>query len=360
MIMGSAEIGSPRRGFRGTLVGMDIAITPLDPADESAAREAIAVLSAAQAVDLRDFPPFCAPGFLGGLRAPWPGQRTEHALARVDGQVVGHVEIGLPIIDNLENSDVGITVHPDHRRRGIGRRLFEHAVAVAKDSDRKRMLAMVPEAFPGRPPLGAAGNAFAASVGAKSALIEVRRRLDLASIDAEAQAAMLRDAYAKADGDSLVRWAGLVADEYIDDIAYLDGRLVQDAPMGEVEWEPEQHDAARVRAADEARRARGMRVYHTAARHDASGHLVAWTAIGFDATSPWHAWQHITIVEPKHRGHRLGALVKIENLRHVRRQEPALTTVDTWNAAVNDHMISINEAMGFRPAEQWHNYQLTL
>jgi GNAT superfamily N-acetyltransferase len=339
---------------------MDIAITPLDGADEAAAHEAIAVLSAAQAVDLPDFPPVCPQRFLGNLRVPWPGQRTEHALARVDGRAVGYANVGLPIVDNLENSDVDITVHPDHRGRGVGRRLFEHAVAVARHNGRKRMLAMVPEAFSGRPPLGVAGNAFAASVGAKSALIEVRRRLDVGSIDADAQAILLRDGYAKADGYSIVRWEGPVSGEYIDDIAYLDGRLLQDAPLGEVEWEPEQHDAVRVRAADAARQARGLRTYHTAARHDASGHLVAWTAIGFEATSPWHAWQQITIVEPKHRGHRLGAIVKIENLRHVQAHEPALTTVDTWNAAVNDHMISINEAMGFRTAEQWHNYQLTL
>ena len=34
--------------------------------------------------------------------------------------------------------------------------------------------------------------------------------------------------------------------------------------------------------------------------------------------------------------------------------------MDTWNAAVNDHMISINEAMGFRPVDGWNNFQLNL
>ena len=339
---------------------MDIAISWLDPADEATAHEAMALQSAAQAVDLPDFPPVCPEFFIGNLRVPWPGQRTEFWLARVDGELVALAELGLPILDNLENSDLSLTVHPEHRRRGVGRALFDHGVSVAQGDGRKRMLSSVPEALPGRPDHGQAGRAFAESVGAKSALIEVRRRLDVTALDEAALDTLLRDGYAKAAGYTIVRWIGPVSDDDVDDIGYLDGRLLTDAPMGDVQWEPEQMDRARIRAGDEAREARGLRLYHTAARDEASGHLVAWTTIAFDATTPWHAWQFITIVEPKHRGHRLGAIVKVENLRHVLAHEPALTTVDTWNASVNDHMISINEAMGFRPAEQWHNYQLNL
>jgi hypothetical protein len=31
--------------------------------------------------------------------------------------------------------------------------------------------------------------------------------------------------------------------------------------------------------------------------------------------------------------------------------------IDTWNAAVNDHMIAINEAIGYRPVDGWINWQ---
>lgn len=70
-----------------------------------------------------------------------------------------------------------------------------------------------------------------------------------------------------------------------------------------------------------------------------------------------HAWQHITIVDPAHRGHRLGMWVKLANLRYTRGEEPALRNIDTWNAATNSHMIAINEALGFRAVEGWAEYQ---
>ncbi|MCW2641807.1 MAG: family N-acetyltransferase [Dactylosporangium sp.] len=60
---------------------------------------------------------------------------------------------------------------------------------------------------------------------------------------------------------------------------------------------------------------------------------------------------------PPHRGHRLGTIVKIANLRHAMAGEPALRVINTWNAAVNDHMISINEALGFRPVDALVNWQ---
>ena len=82
--------------------------------------------------------------------------------------------------------------------------------------------------------------------------------------------------------------------------------------------------------------------------------------IDVGATPDWHAFQQITIVDPDHRGHRLGTIAKIENLRYAMSHEPALRIIDTWNAAVNDHMISINEAIGFRPVDSWNNWQLTL
>ena len=37
---------------------------------------------------------------------------------------------------------------------------------------------------------------------------------------------------------------------------------------------------------------------------------------------------------------------------------PGLRAIDTWNAAVNAHMIVINERMGFRPVDLWHNWQV--
>jgi GNAT superfamily N-acetyltransferase len=59
--------------------------------------------------------------------------------------------------------------------------------------------------------------------------------------------------------------------------------------------------------------------------------------------------QFDTIVLPEHRGHRLGMLVKAANLLQVRRAAPTATSIVTWNAAENRHMLAVNEALGFYP-----------
>jgi hypothetical protein len=49
--------------------------------------------------------------------------------------------------------------------------------------------------------------------------------------------------------------------------------------------------------------------------------------------------------------HRLGLAVKAVNLRAVQTARSDLRRVITQNAETNDHMVSINDRMGFRPVE---------
>jgi GNAT superfamily N-acetyltransferase len=340
---------------------MDIAVTPLDIADDVAVEQAYEIMSACVVADLPDFPPFCHQRFVGGLRHPMPGDGSRYALANLDRRPVGYLHLELPQLENTDNASVDISVLPEHRRKGVGRALYEHSLREIRELGRKRINGMTVTTLPGAPAQPeTAGSAFALALGAKSALVDVRRRLDVRTLDQGQLDELLAAGWARAAGYSLVRWSGPTPEEYLDDIAYLDGRLIQDAPMGELEWEPQQVDGARVRGFEAGLAVRGRRNYHTALRHDATGRLVAWTTLDFGATAPWHAYQQITIVDPDHRGHRLGIIAKIENLRYALTHEPGLRVVDTWNAAVNDHMISINELIGFRPVDAWHNWQLTI
>ena len=61
------------------------------------------------------------------------------------------------------------------------------------------------------------------------------------------------------------------------------------------------------------------------------------------------AIQEDTVVIAAHRGHRLGMWLKTANLRRLAQAWPAVRRVHTWNADENDHMRSINVALGFRP-----------
>jgi GNAT superfamily N-acetyltransferase len=339
---------------------MGITIAPFDGTDPAAVDEAYRVGVAVQAADLPDFPPVCRQRFDAAVHHPMPGNARHWALARLDGVAAGYLGLDLPQLDNTDNASVELFVHPEHRRRGVGRALHSYLVRMLREQGRKRVMGMAVSALPGGVDRPEAGGAFAAATGARPVLAEVRRRLHTDRLDRAALAALAADARAHAAGYRTVHWTGDTPEEYAADVAYLDGRLMADAPLGDLEWEPEQVDVARLRGTERALAARGRRRYHHAAVHEATGRVVAWTLLDLGPSVDWHAYQQITIVDPAHRGHRLGLLTKAENLRRVLDREPALRVIDTWNAAENSHMVAINEQLGFRPVDAWTDWQLTL
>ncbi|MEU9516286.1 GNAT family N-acetyltransferase [Micromonospora sp. NPDC048169] len=339
---------------------MTLTVTPLDPDDRQTLDAAYRIACAAQAVDEPDLPPICRRRFEALLSHPMPGIEGRWLVARLNGLPVGWLRLHLHTIENTENATVELTVDPAYRRRGIGRVLHEHGVRLLREHGGKRLVGSTTAALPGEEDRVFPGAAFAAALGAKPALADVRRRLDVTGLDRDRLAALLAEARAAATGYRPVRWRDHTPEEYVADVAYLQGRLLLDAPMGELDWEPEQVDAARVRDAERALDARGVRRYNTGVVHEATGRLVGWTQLGLDAGSTDHAWQEITLVDPDHRGHRLGLLCKAGNLAYALAHEPALRAVDTWNAAANRHMIAINERLGFRPAAGSVDWQLTI
>ncbi len=66
-----------------------------------------------------------------------------------------------------------------------------------------------------------------------------------------------------------------------------------------------------------------------------------------DPESPQWGHQGLTAVIRAHRGHRLGLLVKTAMLERLADAEPEIEWIATGNAAENEHMIAVNEALGF-------------
>jgi len=337
-----------------------LTITPLDSADPAAVEGAYLVRAAAVANDIPDFPTPSWTQFEAGLRVPWPGADDHHWIARDGDDVVGYLKIELPTLDNVETSFVEMTVRPEHRRRGIGRALFEHTVAFLRECGRKRLMGMTPTTLPGGPPRDPGPSAFAAVMGMQNALDDVRRRLDLETVNSGEIDAMLAEARAASAGYSLARWRNIVPERYIVDVARLDSDFMNEAPMGDLVLEAENVDPARIRAAEAARVKLGRTLISTVAVHDATGRVVAMSDLARQADHVEHVGQGITLVDPAHRGHRLGLLTKIENLRYAMAELPGMRYIDTWNAAVNDHMIAINERMGFRAVDAWPNWQMEI
>jgi len=102
---------------------------------------------------------------------------------------------------------------------------------------------------------------------------------------------------------------------------------------------------------DDNRERQGRHVYTLAALHDASGEMAAVTAVETDPDNPQWGHQLLTAVVRKHRGHRLGLLVKTAMLDWLAVAAPSIERIDTGNAAVNSHMIAINEELGYELLE---------
>ncbi|MCA2213631.1 GNAT family N-acetyltransferase [Jidongwangia harbinensis] len=332
---------------------MQIDVASFGDTDESAARHAHDIFCAANLARTPDMPVPSFRIFRDEVYKPFPGVRKERAIGYLDGEPAGYLLIMLPQQDNLDNASIELYVHPRHRRRGVGRAVHAWAVQRIRALGRKRLNGETVQNEDG-------SDAFAAAMGASAALAETRSRLDVTASAQPRWDAMLAEAWTHADGYRFVRWEGVPPERYLDDVAYLDSRLNADAPTGDLDLEPEKVDADRVRRTELQRRDRGFRRFHGGIEHVATGRLVAWTVLAGHPDNPDHLWQNITLVDPPHRGHRLGLVVKLENLRYAREHWPALAAIDTWNASSNEHMLAINVAMGFRPVDSWMQWQQTV
>jgi GNAT superfamily N-acetyltransferase len=326
-----------------------------DPADLAAAHE---VRAASLEHDIPGFGPQNLADLEAAVRNPWPDYDVNWLVAEVAGRLVGRLDFALPTRDNTHLAQVDLWVHPSARRRGVGRALFVEAARLAAEAGRTTLIGEYATTHPGGAPRDHAPAGFAAAMGAKPALVSTRRELDLAALpDLEA---LRRAALPHAVGYTSMCWSGPVPAEYEEGVARLESRLIADAPMGDLDLEPEKVDAARVRASGEVRQRRGGATYHCVMCDDTTGQPVAWTMVGTDIGPTTHAWQAITIVDPDHRGHRLGLLVKIANLEQLRARDPHVRYLTTYNAAENAKMIAINETLGFRIVDDWVDWQFIL
>jgi GNAT superfamily N-acetyltransferase len=318
-------------------------IERLDLADADTIRGCFEVSHAAERVDEPDGPFFTEHVFRGWLTVGWGGDPREVWLARdqadgpAKGTVAGWYKLELPDLENLDQCDLTLVVHPAQRRRGLGRALLRHAAARAAASGRR--------ALNGATRRGTGAEAFARSTGAEPGLVDVQRVMDVHALG-DGQLSRLRETAERASaGYSLVSWTGLVPEGFLEQAAALFAAL-NDAPH-EPHMAPAIWDAQRVRErVNRLRPHYGMRTYAVAAV-TGDGDPAAISEVSVDPADPGWGHQQITGVVREHRGHRLGLLVKVAMLELLREEEPAVERIQTWNAESNRHMIAVNEALGY-------------
>lgn len=334
-------------------------IVRVNPADEALLAGVYRLHQEAHAADRPDEPrPLWEP-FLARLRQPDPELRLEVWAARLDGALAGRLLLALPVVDNTHLAKFDVEVSPSHRRRGVGRALVERAGQRAREERRGTLLAGARRAVPGGPPRSDAGAKFLAALGFTPAIDALERRIDLAAVDEQAEQRLLAECLPHAADYETVTWTGHTPDLLAGGVAQLVNRLNADAPMGELDLEQTTLDTARLHADEQAILDRGEHLMAAAARHRGTGEVAAFTRV--DVRPPGdHGLIWLTIADPRHRGHRLGTIVKIEVHQLVRRTYPDLQHVYTGNADENAHMVAINDRLGYVTYQAATMYQLAL
>jgi GNAT superfamily N-acetyltransferase len=283
-----------------------------------------------------------AAGF-GDLRRFWLD--TDDA-----GQPAGCYVLTLPTRENLTMATCLLAVVPGRRRTGIGTALLNHCAGQARQAGRLRLAA---EALDGSP-----GAAFAAAVGARAGLAFVSRQLAIEPSLGARLADLRAAAWQHAAGYTLGSWLGATPEANMADSARLSAAMA-DAPT-DAGVDPQVWDADRIRGFEQMLLQSGRQLYSVAARHDQTGRLVAITQMTTDLANPGWAQQGITAVLREHRGHRLGLLVKVEMLEILIKRAPDVRWIVARNAGANEHMIAINEQLGYQVSSVRQDWELDL
>jgi GNAT superfamily N-acetyltransferase len=336
---------------------MDVIV--VDPADTAVAKELFALHQAVHATDWPDLPEPLWEPFLAELREPSPEVRIDRLAARIDGRLVGDALLALPEIDNRHLAICALNVLPTHRRRGIGRALLAEVCQRARAEQRRSLLCGASKAVPGGPPRPDAGPRFLEAMGFAPALAAKQRRIDLTAVDPAAEQDLLAECLPHATGYECVSWTGPTPDRFAGEVARLVNRLNTDAPTGDVEVTASTMDATRLRAEERVALDRGTHLVAVAARHRDTGELAAITRVDVRPIGD-HGTIWVTIADPRHRGHRLGTIVKIELHRLLRRDFPGLRHLYTGNADENAQMVAINDRLGYLAYDAGALYQLAL
>jgi GNAT superfamily N-acetyltransferase len=282
---------------------------------------------------------------VGSLRFAPPDTELEDWVVRHGDRVVASLRLALPAGAPTVRVDQ-LLVHPKDRRTGIGRMLLRHAKERAAAHGRDCLTATVVEPLPDGPAADQGPAAFAAAVGATRATTGsgVHQWLDLARHDPLAGGLPAVPA-----GYRLVTWGTITPEEYAVAVSALElslgGASLEDAEQ--------QVETSYARRFEKMRVGRGRRAYHTGVVHVDSGKLVGYTSISKTTGNPQHALQGMTVVHTAQRGHGLGLMIKLANLRQAKENEPALRMLETTNDERNAAMIAVNAAMGYRPTDRW-------
>lgn len=231
-----------------------------------------------------------------------------------------------------------LSVVPERRRRGLGRRLLALAAAelAARELQvRELMVAVMTEE----------GRLFAGAAGGTVSLEHAENRLDLSGVDWPMVENWAAEG-ARRNPDTRVLTVTSLPEEDIGAYSEIYSETMNQQPFGDVKMTikvtPEQ-----IRLGESKQR--GLGVTHlTMYAKEADGSISGLTETQYVPESGHRVFQMLTGVRQACRGRGLGKLLKALMLLHIRKAWPGVKYVVTGNADSNAPMLAINNALGFR------------
>ncbi len=252
--------------------------------------------------------------------------------------------------DNRHLAYVDLVVAPSARRRGLARAALPLVCDVAAADGRTKLWL---DSYADQP-----GVAFLEAIGATKVMVGRSSRVFTKDLDRSMLEGWVAKAAERAVGYDLVFWATPTPEEHIDrfvDILH----VMNSAPMGDADWEPEIFTPDMVRGWDVRRLATGTSKLTLVARHLDSGVFAGLSEIVLEVEGrPSFGHQDNTGTDPAHRDKGLGRWMKAVMALRILDEHPEVEFLDTWNNDANRPMLNINEAMGFAPWLYDGEYQI--
>ncbi len=295
-----------------------------------------------------------------------PYERQVILVAKIEGTIVGAVDIALPLTDNLDLAEFTLDILPEYQRQGVGRQLLEAAEQFARDEGRSMILVdtnhpgaslhefepeqLVPGSGLGFVPLGSREVEFARRTGYTLQHIEQFSSCAL-PLDSKLVAELEAEAEEANNGRYwLHHWTDRCPERWLEAVAVLENQAGGDVEPDAVGEDSMVFDARILREAEEVTIAQGRRTVVTAVEHIATGTLVGLTTISVLAQRQDVVFQDDTVVLQAHRGNKLGLLIKVANMERLTEQFPDARVIYTWNAPENRYLLTVNRQLGFTTA----------
>ncbi len=241
------------------------------------------------------------------------------------------------------------SVHPEHRRRGIGQGWIPLTLELM-DRHGCTTLSMGTEEESGR--------AFMTWMGAEAKFSGAENRLELSAVDWDMVKAWAQDGPRSSPTSRFEVYDGHLPEEMWEEYCPQLSTMLNTMP-----WEQMDHGEIVVTPAQLAewygRLDMEGTVEHTMLTREPDGIISGITDLQYAPYTPKMVHQGFTGVRTDARGRGLGKWLKAAMLLHVREVYPKVERIVTDNAGSNGPMLAINRKLGFREYRSGTEYQMS-